>query len=134
MSTNYDYDINYIYILYTPYLFLHTFYIQFIYILYKVYIHHIYILQILFVFYIHFIHILYTFYIHFIYTLYTLYIQFIYFVYNFYTLFTLFQMFWSCSGQVLGVKHKFFQKVLGTFELYFGIIGGVYGEVEKSQK
>ena len=38
-------------------------------------------------------------------------------------------MFWTCSGHVPekfgGPKNKFFQKVLGTFGLCFGIIPGV---------
>ena len=58
---------------------------------------------------------------------------FIYFLYHFHTIL---YMFWSCSGHVpdkfWGSKISFFQKVLGTFGLYFGIIGGVYGEVGKS--
>ena len=53
--------------------------------------------------------------------LYTLYIHSIYFPYTFYTNFIHFytcfghvpDMFWTCSGQVLGVENKFFPKSFG---------------------
>ena len=75
-------------------------------------------------------HILYTLYIHCIYTLYTLYIHFTYILCRFYICFINFLViFWTCSRHVpkkfWGSNMKFFQKVLGTFGLSFGIIGGV---------
>ena len=58
-------------------------------------------------------------YIHVIYILYT------YCTENIQLLYTFLDTFWTCSGQVWGSKLKFSQKVLRTFGLSFGIIGGV---------
>ena len=83
-----------------------------------VYIFYIHIICILYTPCIHLIYISYTSCIHFIYILYTSYILFIYILYTSCIHFTyflghFFKTFWTCSGQVLGVKKHFFPELSG---------------------